>query len=55
MSESASTPATVADLAGYRTRRHEEDADEAAGRLLFEQLRAEANDFIAALVAGGAL
>ena len=53
--DSASTPSNVVDLAAYRARRNPEDPDEVSGRELFTKLRAEAEEFVAALVAGGAL
>jgi hypothetical protein len=51
--DSASTPDNVVDLAARRARRMQWEDDEAGGRLLFLELRAEARATIAALVAGG--
>ena len=52
---SASTPTPVADLSAFRARRTAVDAAEADGIAVHAQLRAEADDFIDALVASGAL
>ncbi len=53
--DSSTLPTNVVDLAARRARRHAAQAAQAAGLALYEELRAEADDFIAALVAGGAL
>ena len=55
MSESASTPTNVVDLAARRANRLAWEGEEAAGRLLLPELRAEARAHIVALVAAGAL
>jgi hypothetical protein len=55
MSKSASTPMNVIDLATRRAKRTAWEGEEAAGRLLLLELRAEARAHTVALVAAGAL